>query len=157
MCCRNGMWHLRIKIASPANTFAIRVAQAVPPAPQWSQMTAFTWRLNRRREIRTIVTFLVVLSVRGHDGCGVSWHLACYRMFCACARAFISDCFAELLCKVWEFLRDCFKLCQFSCFSCQNSNRLAYACLLACMRLPLFLHSAPLCDFCHFKHSLHGF
>lgn len=119
MCWRNGIWHLRVKIASPANTFAIIASVqsstgCTPrPPPLWSQMTAFTWRLNRRREIRTIVTFLVVLLVRGHDGCGVSWHLACYRMFCACTRAFISDCFAELLCKVCEFLRDCFEFCQF--------------------------------------------
>lgn len=88
MCWRNGIWHPCVKIASPANTFAIislvqrRVAQAAlqPPYGARRQHLHEGWAGEGKLQLLWLAFLQGLLHyhnvVREHDGC-VNWHLWC--------------------------------------------------------------------------------
>lgn len=89
MCWRNGIWHLCVKIASPANTFAIislvqrGVAQAAlrPPYGARRQHLHEGWAGEGKLQLLWLSFLQGLLHyhnvVREREGCGVSWHLGC--------------------------------------------------------------------------------
>lgn len=89
MCWRNGIWHPCVKIASPANTFAIissvqrGVAQAAlrPPYGARRQHLHEGWAGEGKLQVLWPAFLQGLLHyhnvVREHDGCGVNWHLWC--------------------------------------------------------------------------------
>lgn len=102
MCWRNGIWHLCVKIASPANTFAIislvqrGAAQAAvrPPYGARQQHLHEGWAGEGKLQLLWLSFLQGLLHyhnvVREHDGCGVSSQLPWKGEFGVTPRAFWS-------------------------------------------------------------------
>lgn len=96
MCWRNGIWHPCVKIASPANTFAIislvqhGVAQAAlrPPYGARRQHLYEAWAAEEKLRLLWLAFLpfpqglLHYHNVRAHDGTGINWHLWCEGCLC---------------------------------------------------------------------------
>lgn len=102
MCWRNGIWHLCVKIASPANTFAIislvqhgAVQAAVrPPYGARQQHLHEGWAGEGKLQLLWLSFLQGLLHyhnvVREHDGCGVSSQLPWKGEFGVTTQAFWS-------------------------------------------------------------------
>lgn len=129
MCWRNGIWHPCVKIASPANTFAIissvqrGVAQAAlrPPYGARRQHLHEGWAGEGKLQLLWLAFLQGLLHyhnvVREHDGCGVGWHLWCegevlgvsaWAFNCDFLSVFLFLLLSFILFFLWVFFEDCF-------------------------------------------------
>lgn len=185
MCWRNGIWHLRIKIASPANTFAIitsvQSSTACTPSPpggaRWQHLHE-DWTGNGKLELSWLSLLYYWWGGMMAAVSADIWHVT--ECFVPVPGPSLATALQTVFYEYWGgmepdfatlFLVKCetFWGTVLNCVSsyvsflefCKNSKWLAYAKekfpILACICLPWSIRSAPLCDFCHFKHPLHCF